>query len=194
MKYSKKFLSMTLAVAMLACMGMTTFATGANPTGETIGMGDSQKIPVQLEAGLKDEAAVYSVNVSWTSMDFTYLYQPPVWDPATHTRSAASGSWNNDGEGTITVINHSNKPVSVSNSFLPTQSGQYENGREYNGVTVMLGLFKNYQLQAGVPGNPAGTDGVDMTTCKLTVEGTPAESIPKADVGTITVTISTVAH
>lgn len=194
MKKYSKLLSGVMAFAMVACIGTTAFAAGpeANPTGSTINsLTGSETIDVELEATLNEEIPVYNINVAWTSMEFVYTHTASVWEPTTHERTPESGEWSNSGEATITVINHSNVPVDVSNSYAPATAGQYDNGTEYNGVTVTLDDFGTSKLQAGVENTPEGTDGTDMTTCKLTVEGQPDANISNGVVGTITVQLAT---
>ena len=195
MKKYSKLLSSVMALAMVACMGTTAFAAGpeANPDGSTIeSLTGKEDISVELSATLSEETPVYNINVAWTSMEFAYTETASVWDADTHERTEAKGTWSNNGEATITVINHSNVPVDVSNSYTPTTVGQYDNGEAYNGVTLNLGAFGTSKLQAGVEGTPEGTMGTDMTTCTLKVSGTPVENIT-ADtvVGTITVQLAT---
>lgn len=194
MKKYSKLLSGVMALAMVACMGTTAFAAGpeANPSGTTIeSLTGSETIDVELAATLQQETPVYNINVAWTSMEFEYTNTASVWNPTTHTRTAGTASWTNSGTATITVINHSNVPVDVSNSYKPATDGEYESGQAYNGVTVTLNDFGTKQLQAGVVDTPDGTNGTDMTTCTLTVDGRPESNIA-ADtvVGTITVQLA----
>ena len=58
-------------------------------------------------------------------------------------------------------------------------------------MTVTLADFGTSQFQAGVEDTPEGTDGTDMTTCKLTVAGQPDANIASGVVGTITVQLAT---
>lgn len=193
MKKFSKIMSSALALAMVACMSTTAFAAGpaANAEGTTIdSLTGKETVDVQLAAEIGEEAPVYNINVAWTSMEFNYTYTAPVWNPTDHTRTAGSGEWSNKGEATITVINHSNVPVDVSNSYAPEVAGQYVSGTAYNGVTVTLADFGTNKLQAGVENEPKGTDGTDKTTCKLTVTGKPDETIAQGVVGHITVQLT----
>lgn len=63
---------------------------------------------------------VYSVDITWGDMAFTYTAEAGIWDPATHkTTGAEGGVWTVDSEGgnTITVTNHSNTGVTAAFSY-----------------------------------------------------------------------------
>ena len=63
---------------------------------------------------------VYSVDITWGDMAFTYTAEAGIWDPTTHkTTDAEGGVWtvNNDGGNTITVTNHSNTGVTAAFSY-----------------------------------------------------------------------------
>lgn len=59
-------------------------------------------------------SAVYKVDVTWTNLEFTYT--SGKWNPETHTYSTG-GTLSNDGEGSITVTNHSNWAVKYTAGF-----------------------------------------------------------------------------
>lgn len=193
MKKMSKLLSGAFALALAVCMSTTAFAAG--PAASSVDVGESDgngtaDIDVQLAATLNEEEDVYKVNVAWTSMAFEYTHTASVWDADGHTRTPESGEWSNSGKATITVINHSNKGVTVDNSYEATTPNEYESGVKFNGVTVTLNDFANETLTAGVVDNPNGTAGQDMTTCELTVTGKPETNITEGVVGTITVTVA----
>lgn len=64
--------------------------------------------------------AVYSIDVSWEKMEFTYTVTgTKTWDPATKEFSVdTSGSWTPDGN-TVTVKNNSNRAVNARFEFTP---------------------------------------------------------------------------
>ena len=193
MKKMSKLLSGVMALAMIGCMSVTAFAAEGPAAGNTdVGQQDGNgnaEVQVQLAATLPEEEDVYKVNIAWTSMDFVYTGNASVWNADKHERTAASGSWNQN-DATITVINHSNKGVSVDNSYEPAEVGKYVSGQAYEGVTLTVNDFGKETLTAGVEGTPEGTDEQDKTTCKVTVTGTPEKAITEAIVGTITVTVA----
>ena len=63
---------------------------------------------------------VYSVDIDWGNMEFTYTAAAGVWDPKTHTITGADGgTWkaNNTDGNKITVTNHSNTAVTATFSY-----------------------------------------------------------------------------
>ena len=63
---------------------------------------------------------VYSVDITWGDMAFTYTAAAGIWDPATHTITGADGgTWkaNNEGGNQIKVTNHSNTAVTATFSY-----------------------------------------------------------------------------
>ena len=107
----KKIFALIIAVMMIAAMSTVAFAgevTGSE-TGTTI---DVSGTIVETEA----ETCI-SVDVKWTSMEFTYTEgEKGDWNPGNHSYGPdADGSWT--GAGTITVTNHSNADVTVDFSF-----------------------------------------------------------------------------
>ena len=76
----KKLFATLLAVAMLASMTVTAFAsenTGATPTDNTVNGSF-----VSGTAG----AETISADIAWEAMDFTYTgASQGTWNPATHT-------------------------------------------------------------------------------------------------------------
>lgn len=191
MKKGKILFSALCVMALTASMSATAFAADKTITSVTGPDDNKADVEVKLSATAPVEEEVYNVNVSWTEMSFEYEGAASVWDAGTHTRTEAGDNWSNGGKGTITVTNHSNVPVDISNSYKPATDGQYDDGVEYNGVTVDLTDFGKTDLTAGVLGNPNGTPGQDQTTCDLTVIGAPEDDIgTDVVVGTITVTVS----
>ena len=154
MKKMSKLLSGVMALAMIGCMSVTAFAAEGPTAGNTdVGQDDgngSAEVQVQLAATLPEEEDVYKVNIAWTSMAFQYEGKASVWNADEHERTAASGEWSNAGKGTITVINHSNKSITVDNSYEPAEAGKYVSGQAYEGVTLTVNDFGKGTLTAGV--------------------------------------------
>ena len=62
-------------------------------------------------------AVVYSVDIAWTNMNFTYTGAGEAWDPETHQYSGSSeGAWTASNDS-ITVTNHSNAAVKATASY-----------------------------------------------------------------------------
>ncbi|MDD6174357.1 MAG: hypothetical protein PUC59_01150 [Firmicutes bacterium] len=57
---------------------------------------------------------IYSIDIDWGSLEFTYTAGQGAWDPDTHTYVTDSLGWTCEpGANQITVINHSNTAVNV---------------------------------------------------------------------------------
>ena len=125
---------------------------------------------------------VYSVDITWGDMAFTYTAEAGIWDPATHkTTDAEGGVWtvDKDGGNTITVTNHSNTDVTAAFSYVAASS--------FEGIS---GTFDNASLALK---SAVGTEVANAPTgtAALTLTG-PLDSntTPNATVGTITVTLN----
>ena len=79
----------------------------------------SKDVYVSYDGNVSSET-VYSVDVIWTDLSFTYSEGTTMWDPEKHeyvtSPEASNGGWT-DSEGEITVINHSNASISIDISF-----------------------------------------------------------------------------
>ena len=123
--------------------------------------------------------AVYSVDIAWTDMNFTYTGAGEgTWNPETHQYSGSSeGAWTAS-DDSITVTNHSNAAVKATAKF-EADSG-YETTTmtfDNNGATVATAV---------------GTEVASAPSATITVTpgGTLAESANGGKIGTITVSIA----
>lgn len=124
-------------------------------------------------------AVVYSVDIAWTDMSFTYTGAGEgTWDPETHQyEGGTEASWT-DSNASVTVINHSNAAVTVTASFeaLPgyeTTSMTFGN----NGATVATAEGTEF---AKAP----------SATITITPTGSLAQTANGGKIGTITVSIA----
>ena len=124
-------------------------------------------------------AVVYSVDIAWTDMNFTYTGAGEgTWNPETHQYSGSSeGAWTASNDS-ITVTNHSNAAVKATASY------QAETGYESttmtfgnNGATVATAVDTTVQ-------------NAPSATITVTPGGTLAESANGGKIGTITVSIA----
>lgn len=169
----KKIVSLILALVMVMSLSTTAFAT-------TITTGDQD---IDVEAKYQDNtttATVYSVDVSWGAMQFTYTESGAMtWNPADHTYTdSTTAGWTANGN-TVTVTNHSNADVTASFAFNALAA--------YDTVTGSFDIASE-TLDAGVVG---GYDDADKVVATLTLAGALAETVTDfTKVGTITVTIA----
>lgn len=171
----KKITTLLAAAALTCAMGTTAFAadqTGVN-TGEY-----TADVKGTYQAGGSD-AVVYSVDIAWTDMNFTYTGAGEgTWDPETHQYSGSSeGAWTASNDS-ITVTNHSNAPVTATASYAADPDyGSTTMTFDNNGATVATAV---------------GTEVASAPSATITVTpgGTLAESANGGKIGTITVSIA----
>ena len=109
-------------------------------------------------------------------MSFTYhAEKAPVWDSDSHTYSESTPAyW--EGEGTITVTNHSNAKI--------TATPAYTKETAYSDVEI---TFSTEQLSVG---SAAVSNAAVSGTITVTPGGTLASTANNTKIGTITVTIA----
>lgn len=169
----KKLTFFILMLAMIMSLSSTALAT-------TISTGDHD---IDVEAIYQDNitmTTVYSVDVSWDAMQFTYTESGElIWDPVNHTYiDSTTGEWSAYGN-TVTVTNHSNAEVTAYFDFYALD--------EYNSVTGSFDIPYAY-LAAG---ELNGYDSADSVVATLTLDGAlDADVVEFTKVGTITVTIA----
>ena len=124
-------------------------------------------------------AVVYSVDIAWTDMNFTYTGAGEgTWNPETHQYSGSSeGAWTASDES-ITVTNHSNAAVKATAKF-EADSG-------YESTTMTFG--NNGATVATAVGTEVAS--APSATITVTPGGTLAESANGGKIGTITVSIA----
>ena len=171
----KKLVSV-LAVAALTCtMGTTAFA--ADQDGVSTGSYPAD-VKGTYQAG-SSGAVVYSVDIAWTDMSFTYTGAGEgTWNPETHQyEGGTEASWT-DSNDSITVTNHSNAAVKATASY------QAETG--YESTTMTFG--NNEATVATAVGTEVAS--APSATITVTPGGTLAESANGGKIGTITVSIA----
>lgn len=171
----KKFLSVIAALSV-----MSALTIGVSAADSTISQGE-QSIDVQAKFndGVTTET-VYSVDVSWGAMEFTYSESGSMtWNPDDHTYTDTTvANWTAEGN-TVTVINHSNADVDVSFEFGALS--------EYENVTGSFDVSSK-TLKAGVVNE---YDSADKVTSTLTLSGEMEKSAKEfTKVGTVTITIA----
>lgn len=125
---------------------------------------------------------VYSVDITWGDMAFTYTAEAGIWDPTTHkTTDAEGGVWtvNNDGGNTIKVTNHSNTGVTAAFSYAAA-----------SGFEGISGSFDNASLKLE---SAVGTtvEAAPKATTSLSLNGAlGSTTTDNTKIGTITVTLN----
>lgn len=169
-----------IALMGLACtLAVSSSAFAATITNVNSGNSDFHVVKGQYHT---DGAAstVYSVDVAWDSMEFTYtVASEGTWDPATHRYDSASeGQWSQD-NNTVKVTNHSNAKVNVAVTYAAESSYSDITGRFSNGT---------FEL-ATAEGTEVGS--APNQTATLTLSGELDKSVDTSTkLGTATVTIT----
>lgn len=188
----KKIISLILAAVLVLSMAMIASATtyDSDPTGSEVQWQDSNtesQTAKILVTG--DRNPVYNVEVTWTSLEFTYSYGDDLlWNPATHEYDNQQVGWGTR-SATVTVVNHSNAQVKC------TVSATDLNGRDAYSVTlndddvpVVETLANAEDVAYAVPGN---ADSMQVTIVPI---GTPTiEEVDQTiNIATITALIEKV--
>lgn len=171
----KKTVFVILTIALLCAMPMSAFA--ASPI---TSKGGSDSAPVKGTYVAGGSATVYSVDITWGSMEFTYTdASEGVWNPATHTYSGATkAAWTcADGANSITVTNHSNAGVTAALSF--------EHADGYNGIS---GTFTADTLMLETAVGTARAE-APAKSAKLNLTGSLPSDASNVIIGTVTVTL-----
>ena len=165
----KKIISLTMALALVLSLGICASASE---------LGGSHDVTAKYEKS-ENEEAIYNVDIAWGDLIFTYSeHTEKTWNPDTHTYDeTVTGGWDKT-EASVTVTNHSNVEVTVAMALAPVEG---------TGVEVSL-TGGSGTLAAGVEGD---VEGAAAVTGKLTVSGTPNDTVTAEGikVGEITVTI-----
>lgn len=170
-----------IALMGLACtLAVSSFAFASSPITSVDGTGTHDVTGQYHTEGAA--ATVYSVDVAWDSMAFTYtVASEGTWNPDTHSFvSASEGSWS-ETNNTVKVTNHSNAAVNVTVSYAAAEN--------YRGIT---GSFSNGSFRlATAEGTEVGN--APSQTAALTLSGALDKSVTNSTkLGTATVTISAV--
>ena len=174
-------LAMVLSLAIVPAAAATTMdnitATGGTATHDVTATYRTSS------SGSTGGGTVYSVDIAWGDMAFTYTAgSAGTWNPATHSvAGGTSGAWtpdNPDGNK-ITVTNHSNAAVTASLTYMA------ETG--FNGIS---GTFGNATLNLATAVGTLPTAAPSAYTT-LSLDGALASGTSTGTkIGTITVTLS----
>ena len=174
----KKMIATALALTMV--LGLSTTAMAANVDGAGVGSQNPIDVTAKYNGGVT-EPTVYSVDLEWEDMTFTYNETGTrTWNPDTHTYTDSTTSGWDKTTAAVTATNHSNAEVTVSFAYTPKGD---------TGVNAFMSQ-DSFKLAAGVENMPgeAATDssiltiGTNKPNASVTAEG--------ITIGTITVTIA----
>lgn len=196
----KRFVTILLALAMLASMGSIAYAADSGNGSKDITDPDSDgsasiEVVGNYETS-KEPDPVYSVNVSWQNMQFSCEVQgQKIWNPLTHTYSnQRKFVWNNlDGsedpntrtQRLITVTNKSSEQVQVTATAEP-ESNTYGFNLSVYPQSPESVILESY-ADENDPVNSTQFD-VDITPPIRPPEDMPANF----KLGTVTITVNAV--
>lgn len=177
MKKLFTILALVLTVALCA-----SFAVSAE---KLTALGTTAPQNVTLTYDPINEATVYSVDVAWDDLAFSYDAGDKEWKPADHSYETKNAGWGNS-DATVTVTNHSNAAVAVNVTYAPVTDAAVD-------VTITDadqdtdGLVKTFELEAGEEGAFASAD-KKVVTLVADTSVVPTEAAAK--LGTVTVTVT----
>ena len=167
----KKIIAATLALTLSMSMGNLVYAVEDK----------SADIRATYQAGKENTDTVYSVDVKWGSLEYTYSSGvTKSWDPTTlkYKETSGTSSWTcQEGADQITVTNNSNADITASLAY----------GKIDSNIT---GTFTNSKIGLkSAEGTNVGESPSETTTLSLkgALSDTTAE---KKEIGKVTVTIS----
>lgn len=176
----KKKLALVLTLAMVFSLApLSAYADTITGVGGTA----THDVKATYVAGSSGGAGtpVYSVDIVWGDMAFTYTEEAGVWNPATHeTTGAGGGIWkvNTEGGNTIKVTNHSNAAVTAKFSYAAA-AGYGDISGSFDKATL------NLATAVGTTVGNAPSDSAALTLDGVLDSSTPANTT----IGTITVTL-----
>lgn len=165
-------------------MGIAAYTTP--PT--TANTNPQAQVKGTYQASGEQPATVYSVDVSWGSLEYVYDVNNAAgtWNPETHMYEGATMKWTcNWGADQITVTNHSNAAVKAG--FMFTADPKY---------AAITGSFSNLKNNVATLPTAVGTpkDEAPAVTTSLVLDGAlDASTADSTPIGTVTVTIISAA-
>ena len=179
----KKKLALVLTLAMVFSLAPLSAYADTKSTINTANGTASCDVKATYVAGSSGGAGtkVYSVDIVWGDMAFTYTEEAGVWNPATHeTTGAGGGIWkatSPDGNK-IKVTNHSNTAVKATFSYAAA-AGYDDISGSFDKATLNLATAVDTEV------SNAPSDTAALTLTGALDSNTPANTT----IGTITVTL-----
>ena len=141
----------------------------------------SMDVVLDFVSGGIDYKSVYSVDIIWNDLDFTYSDGSAVWNPLEHSYNAPTldAGWT-DEKGKVTVDNHSNEAVNIEVIYEPADKA--------NGTAMLIVENGAYPLASAV--------GTSFENAPQGVSYIYAVGIPETcdSLGKITVAVNSTEH
>lgn len=169
----KKLSILILSILLALSLSVTAWAI----TVDDVTQPTTIPVTATYEATSNGET-VYSVDISWGSMAFTYQAGGDIWNPKTHQYDSTDSGWIYDeGANQITIKNHSNIYLNCDLNF-------------QSSLDSVTGELSDYSLYIDNAERTSPTS-PPTGTATLTLNGTLSSNTGNAtQIGTITVTIS----
>ncbi len=172
----KKIAATALTLTMALAMSTPVYATGN--TNDILSFKYSTPIAATYEEGVTTTDTVYSVDVEWGKLEYTYHSNATEeWDPSTlkYVVSEGTPSWDcEDGADKIKVTNHSNAAISANFAY-------EQKNADVNGTFDQTKINLKSAEETEVDGAPTGT-------ATLALSGNMAENA-EGVLGNVKVTI-----
>lgn len=171
----KKLITITLLSALLAATMVSTAAAS------WVGSPSHQANVTARYEQTSEPSSVYSVDIIWGKMEFTYsVHTTRTWNSATNSyQDDHDTKWQSEGNE-ITVVNHSNRPVTAEFAFQPVDSAAF---RQFD---LSFNVTRD-TLEAGVIN---AYDQADSLTTVLTPSGKLANTVTDmTKAGSVTVSL-----
>lgn len=169
----KKIASAIIALALAGTMGTTAFADGTDP--------QNADIKVLYTSETPPPVTIYSVDIAWGSLNFTYdSNNTQSWNADTHKFEVTPGtpSWSCDeGADKVTVTNHSNTAIEAG--FVYAQKNE-------SGID---GSFDKNKVILDAPAEGSNPAAAPAGTVQLSLNGA-IDNTEKTEVGEVTVTVT----
>ena len=173
----KKILAVVLLLSCVLTMG---FAALAEDLGE-----HSKDVTGTYAVNQNDEAAVYSLDISWPDLDFSYTDGYKKWNPETHKYDSVDGTWE-DKTAEITVTNHSNAAIEVTPKWTADEGFESAIMKFYNGESEIRAL----EIDSAAPVGNAETGEAKVGTISVKPSGSLSSAANGGKIGSVTLTIS----
>lgn len=184
----KRLSIICLSILLALSLSVTAWATNGQAKGQDLGTTDPIPVTATYQSTGNGQT-VYSVDIIWGSMDFTYQTAGKYWDPSEHKYIETDAGWTcADSANQIKITNHSNAEVNCSLS--------YTANTDYSGIsgTFMSGgaKFSSILLPSAAEDRVAASSLSTIVTLQLS--GILPENTNNQEIGTITATIEGVSE